>query len=124
MSIEFDPSDPGKIVVRDNAAWIAEKDYARAFKPAEIPPDRTGLSEFGMGIEKRGMLAGGENGRSGGKALNEDVERTISFDVSDIVENKIDELDIIVQLSQNMHILQRLFFDGLHNIPQGRPLEK
>lgn len=38
-----------EILVKDNAAGIATKDYARAFKPAELPPDTKGLNEFGMG---------------------------------------------------------------------------
>ena len=40
-----------RISVRDNAAGISKKDYARAFKPAELPPDRSGLNEFGMGMK-------------------------------------------------------------------------
>src|SRR4051812_4533412 len=51
VAIELDTSAEGRIVVRDNAAGIAERDYARAFKPAEVPPDRSGLSEFGMGMK-------------------------------------------------------------------------
>ena len=51
VAVELDTSAPGRMIVRDNAAGIAERDYARAFKPAEVPPDRTGLSEFGMGMK-------------------------------------------------------------------------
>src|SRR5687767_11840388 len=47
MGSELDP----RIVVRDNAAGIAAENYGRAFKPAELPLDRTGLSEFGMGMK-------------------------------------------------------------------------
>src|SRR5262245_41002868 len=45
VDIELDASAEGRIIIRDNAAGISERDYARAFKPAEVPPDRTGLSE-------------------------------------------------------------------------------
>jgi hypothetical protein len=51
VAIELEPGEGGRLVVRDNAAGIAEIDYARAFRPAEVPPDRTGLSEFGMGMK-------------------------------------------------------------------------
>src|SRR5580765_3780665 len=46
VKIEWDATDTGRVVIRDNAAGIEEKDYARAFRPAEIPLDRSGLSEF------------------------------------------------------------------------------
>src|SRR5262245_57638380 len=40
VAIELEPQDGGRIVVRDNAAGIGEADYERAFRPAEVPPDR------------------------------------------------------------------------------------
>ena len=51
VDIELEAADGGRIVIRDNAAGIREKDYQRAFRPAEIPPDQTGLCEFGMGMK-------------------------------------------------------------------------
>src|SRR5687767_332763 len=48
VNIEIIDSE-GIIRVRDNAAGIHQEDYSRAFRAAEIPPDNTGLSEFGMG---------------------------------------------------------------------------
>ena len=51
VAIELDALAEGRIVIRDNAAGISDRDYARAFKPAEVPLDRTGLSEFGMGMK-------------------------------------------------------------------------
>src|SRR4051812_16683779 len=51
VHIELDPTDGGRITIRDNAAGIHEADYPRAFRAAEVPPDRGGLSEFGMGMK-------------------------------------------------------------------------
>ena len=51
VEVEISPDDGGQIIVRDNAAGIALADFPRAFRPAEIPPDRTGLCEFGMGMK-------------------------------------------------------------------------
>src|SRR5581483_10922510 len=51
VDITLEPDAPGRLTIRDNAAGIAEADYPRAFKPAEVPPDRSGLSEFGMGMK-------------------------------------------------------------------------
>ncbi|MEZ4739326.1 MAG: ATP-binding protein [Flavobacteriales bacterium] len=44
-----------RIVICDNAAGIASVDYQRAFRTAEIPIDRTGFSEFGMGMKSAGF---------------------------------------------------------------------
>jgi Histidine kinase-, DNA gyrase B-, and HSP90-like ATPase len=51
VSIDIDTSWPGRITIRDNAAGIGNDAFPRAFRPAVIPPDRTGLSEFGMGMK-------------------------------------------------------------------------
>ncbi len=51
VDIILESDAPGRIIVRDNAAGISARDYGRAFKPAEVPPDRSGLSEFGMGMK-------------------------------------------------------------------------
>src|SRR3989442_1595461 len=51
VSIDLDAGDGKRIRIRDNAAGIGEKDYDRAFRPAEVPPDTSGLSEFGMGMK-------------------------------------------------------------------------
>ena len=51
VTIDVDTSAPGRIAVRDNAAGISLNVFPRAFRPAVIPPDRSGLSEFGMGMK-------------------------------------------------------------------------
>ena len=56
VEIEIDSAEEGRIVVRDNAAGIHEADYPYAFRPAEVPANTSGLSELGMGPEKRGVL--------------------------------------------------------------------
>src|SRR5882672_1170506 len=48
VEITLDPEPPGRLIIRDDAAGIEDAVYPRAFRPAEIPPDRSGLSEFGM----------------------------------------------------------------------------
>jgi hypothetical protein len=93
VDIEVDPAPPGKIIIRDNAAGIAAKDYARAFRAAEIPPDRTGLSEFGMGMKSAACwFAPFWTVRT--SALGETIERTIRFDIGRIINDDLEELDI------------------------------
>lgn len=76
-----------EIRVKDNAAGIATADYARAFKPAEIPPDTTGLNEFGMGM-KTASIWFCKHWRVVTNALNEKQTGIINFDVDAIIESK------------------------------------
>jgi histidine kinase/DNA gyrase B/HSP90-like ATPase len=93
VAVELDRSDEMRIKIRDNAAGIAKSDYARAFRPAELPPERTGLAEFGMGMKSAACwFAPRWQVRT--CALGEKVERTISFDIATIVRDDIQELDV------------------------------
>jgi len=123
VQIILEPEPPGRIIIRDNAAGIAEADYGRAFKPAEVPPDRSGLSEFGMGMKSAACwLACHWSVRT--SALGEPLERTVSFDVADIVRNRIEELDIATRPTGSDDHFTELILDGLHNKPQGRTIGK
>jgi len=123
VAVELDTSAQGRITVRDNAAGIADRDYARAFKPAEVPPDRTGLSEFGMGMKSAACwLASEWTVRT--TALGEDTERTVSFDVSAIIEQRLEELAIQTRdVLANWHYTE-IILSGLHKMPQGRTIGK
>jgi len=93
VEIELDRADEVRIKVRDNAAGIATGEYARAFRPAEIPADRTGLAEFGMGMKSAACWFA-PRWRVRTTALGETVERTINFDIASIVRDSIEELDV------------------------------
>lgn len=82
------------IEVIDNAAGIRAEDFPRAFRPAEIPLDRTGLSEFGMGM-KTAACWFTHTWTVRSKALGESVERTINFNLSDIVSAKLEALPVV-----------------------------
>lgn len=123
VQIEFNPNAPGRIVIRDNACGIANGDYARALKPAEAPPDRTGLSEFGMGMKSAACwLAANWSVRT--SALGENVERHIEFDVSDIVNNRIEDIEVRISPARADAHYTEIVLDNLHKIPQGRTVGK
>lgn len=102
VNIEFDTTN-NRIVITDNAAGIHTNDYQRAFRAAAIPPDNSKLSEFGMGMKSAACWFSNQwEVRT--SSLDEEIERTVSFDISKIVEDKIDELDISTkQASKNSH---------------------
>lgn len=92
VAIERD-EDGGRLVIRDNAAGIHAKDYARAFRPAEIPPDRSGLAEFGMGLKSASCwFSPAWTVRT--TALGEPIERTVTFDIDRIVRDDLESLDV------------------------------
>lgn len=78
---------PAEIRVRDNAAGIAKADYARAFKPAAVPPDRSGLNEFGMGMKTASIWLS-RNWKVVTNAINENQTGIVEFDVDAIIESK------------------------------------
>ena len=82
-----------KILIVDNAAGIGKKDYPRAFRAAARPKNRDGLSEFGMGM-KTAACWFSPVWEVKSKALGERIEKTVKFDIAQIVKDEIEELDI------------------------------
>ena len=98
VQIEPDGSPVSRLFIRDNAAGIALDAFPRAFRPAEPPPDQTGLAEFGVGMKSAACwFASDWFVRT--KALGEAVERTVRFDVNRIIEDSIENLDVEVHQS-------------------------
>jgi len=123
VSIEVDSTDDGRIIIRDNAAGIHKKDYARAFRPAAIPPDRSGLSEFGMGMKSAACwFAPRWMVRT--SALGEPVERTVWFDVERIVNDSIEELEVQVRpISVDAHFTEIVLLEPFR-LPRGSTVRK
>jgi hypothetical protein len=91
VEIDVDASTSARISIRDNAAGIFEAEYARAFRPAAIPPDRSGLAEFGMGMKSAACwFAPKWTVRT--SELGEGVARTIHFDIDNIVRDTFKSL--------------------------------
>lgn len=123
VEVRLDTAGPGLIVVTDNAAGISSVDFPRAFRAAQVPTDRSGLSEFGMGMKSAACwFAQTWSVRT--KALGEPVERTIAFDIRHIVDNRIESLDTTVRNEASPAPYTVLTLRGLHHIPQGRTIGK
>lgn len=111
VEIEIERSDKVRIKIRDNAAGIATADYARAFRPAELPTDRSGFAEFGMGMKSAACWFA-PRWKVRTCALGEGIERTISLDIVSIVRDSIEELDVVERTaSVNDHFTEITLFD-------------
>ena len=123
VSIDIDSTEDGKITVRDNAAGIYEADYPRAFRPAAVPPDRTGLNEFGMGMKSAACWFA-ENFVVRTAALGEDVAREVTFDVNQIIQDSMEELSIRSDSKdENVHFTS-IVLSKLHQPLAGKTIAK
>lgn len=123
VNLDLDTSDQPKLTIRDNAAGIAEPDYPRAFRPAEVPPDRSGLSEFGMGMKSASCwFAPRWTVRT--SALGETTEKTVVFNIDQIVRDSINEIDVSAEPAPaDRHFTEITLLD-LHRVPRGRTVGK
>lgn len=81
------------IRIRDNAAGIDSRNFKRAFEPANIPIDNTGLNEFGMGMKTASIwLADLWSVRTA--AIGEGVERFVEFDLKKVLEEEEEVLKV------------------------------
>lgn len=123
IDIGFDTNNK-RITIKDNAAGINSNDYQRAFRTAETPPDNTRLSEFGMGMKSAACWFS-DKWQVKTKALGEDIERKVSFDISKIVEDKIQELRINTKYAElNSHYTVITLFGVEGKMPIRRGLGK
>lgn len=123
VEVRIDTNGPGQIIITDNAAGISIADFPRAFRPAQVPLDRSGLSEFGMGMKSAACWFA-ETWSVRTKAIGESVERTINFDVRRIVDNKIERLGAETRAVDPASHYTVVSLRGLHHVPQGRTLGK
>jgi hypothetical protein len=113
VDILIDDMDGGRVVVRDNAAGIGEQDYERAFKPAAVPTDRTGLSEFGMGMKSAACWFG-RRWSVRTTAIGESVERFVAFDVDLIVSEGTEEIAVTSRPVLPTYHYTEIKISGLH----------
>jgi hypothetical protein len=123
VAIDLDTSPPGRIVVRDNACGIGRDVYPRAFRPAVLPVDRSGLSEFGMGMKSAACwFAPTWHVRT--KALDETKQRTVRSDIAKIVKDELEELKIEEVSAPRQHHYTEIVLENLHHIPYGKTIGK
>lgn len=121
--VDIDAASPSRISIRDNAAGIFESEFPRAFRPAAIPPDRSGLAEFGMGMKSAACwFAPRWTVRT--SALGEPVARTIHFDIQDIVNDDIEELTILEKPEKTESHFTEVILEDVFHLPVGKTVAK
>ncbi|MDN3483676.1 ATP-binding protein [Arthrobacter sp. APC 3897] len=111
------------ITVTDNAYGIELDDFPRAFKAAEIPPDRSGLSEFGMGMKSAASwFAGKWSVRT--SVMGEPIQRTVSFDLEEIMADRTENLPVMEALASASSHFTVITLEKLNHFPQKRTVSK
>lgn len=111
------------IEIRDNAAGISWDDFPRAFMPASPPPDKSGLSEYGLGMKAAACWFARVWSVST-SAINDPTERTITFDIPEITSSKVNRLAITEVRAPAAAHYTVVRLSDLNVKPRGRTIEK
>ena len=123
VKVKIDSSDEGFIQVSDNAAGIYRDEWARALRPAEPPPDKSGLAEFGMGMKTAAAWFGRQlTVRS--KAFGEPVRREITLDFNKIIEKRLETVQPETYPAPLKEHGTDVIVSGFHRPPYGRTIGK
>lgn len=123
VDITYEREDGGRIVIADNAGGIAHRDFARAFKAAEAPPDRSGLSEFGMGM-KSASIWFARNWRVVTTSVGDPTEYSIEFNMDTVLRDQIESLQVTTERADANAHYTRIELWELNQFLPGRTLGK
>ena len=93
VSIDID-WEKSEMLIVDNAAGISTENFQRAFEPANIPDDNSGLNEFGMGMKIASIWLS-EIWTVRSAALGETEIRSVEFNLPKVLEEEREVLDVI-----------------------------
>jgi hypothetical protein len=124
IDISFSQGSNPMIVVEDNAGGISAVDAIRAFTPAAPPTDKSGISQFGIGMKSSATWYSHYYVISS-SALGEKISRTVTFDIEKIIAEEIEDLDIATESKDPDSHGTRIVMSKLHQgIPTGGTLGK
>lgn len=110
------------ISILDDAYGITEENYQRAFELANLPLDRKGLHEFGMGMKVSSIwLCNTWTVET--SALGEDIRKTMTFDLKEVVAKGKMELPVeVISCSASEHYTKIVLTELSMNKPTSRQL--
>ncbi|HET7385097.1 MAG TPA: ATP-binding protein [Nocardioidaceae bacterium] len=123
VDITYEREHGGRIVISDNAGGIAHQDFPRAFKAAEAPPDRSGLSEFGMGM-KSASIWFARNWRVVTTSIGDQNEYSIEFNMDAVLHDQVDSLQVTTRPAEANAHYTRIELWELNQLLPGRTLGK
>jgi hypothetical protein len=124
LEVKVEINEPeNRITIRDNAGGISKVDYPRAFRAAEVPPDNSGLSEFGMGMKSAACWFA-DNWCVTTTALGEDNLKKVVFDMQRIFEDKLEELDVEIKPCDKKHHYTIVELFNVNRIPKRKGVGK
>jgi len=123
VDISYERESGGRIVVDDNAGGIARGDFARAFRAADVPPDRTGLSEFGMGM-KSAAIWFAKNWRVMTTSVGDPNVYTVEFDMKTVLRDQVERLHVSKHQTDPDTHFTRLELWNLNQFLPGRTMGK
>jgi hypothetical protein len=123
VDIDYRREDGGRIVIADNAGGIAHHDFPRAFKAAEVPPDRTGLSEFGMGM-KSASIWFAQNWRVVTTSIGDPAEYSIEFNMESVLREQVEDLIVTTRPAPSDAHYTRIELWDLNQFLPGRTMGK
>lgn len=123
VDVTYDEREGGRVTVLDNAGGIARNEFHRAFKAAEVPPDRTGLSEFGMGM-KSASIWFAKNWRVITTSIGDPNVYTVEFDMTAVLRDKVERLNVTRTEGPSEGHFTRIELWNLNQFLRGRTLGK
>lgn len=112
------------IKIYDNASGIDTANFQRAFEPANIPIDNTGLHEFGMGMKTASIwLADFWSVRTA--PLNETEERYVEFDLKKVLKEEREVLNVkSTNKEKSIHFTELTLSQLSKNAPSAYQMDK
>lgn len=112
------------IRIFDNAAGIDSINFQRAFEPAHIPIDNTGLHEFGMGMKTASIwLANLWTVETA--ALGENELRFVEFDLQKVLDEEKEVLEVKnIEKKPKLHYTEIVLHNLSMNAPSNHQIDK
>lgn len=124
VKVRIHPKPADNVIeIVDDAAGIALSDFARAFRAAEVPPDRSGLSEFGMGMKSAATWFG-DRWKVTTTVRGEPILRTVEFDIDRITSQKVEQLDVVESAADVEDHYTVVTLIDIHHFPVRRTVGK
>ena len=121
VKIIYEPNDDF-LSIEDNAFGISDSEHQRAFTAGNPPSDRSGLSEFGMGM-KSASIWFSPNWKVTTQAIDSDFEYKYTFDL-DEVEKTNGKLTPEVNNLKSKKGFTKIELNNLHNKLRGSTIKK